>query len=239
MGTVHHPKLYSGKFEILNISLEGYQFTYNSPIAYDCYNKLGSTNHKQWVVSLFRDAPFKFSNNTVFTAIGWDTEVFTGPLNDKIDATGCVSLCSDLEIVSDNSCSGIGCCQASIPPGLKNLTMRVHSFENHSQVLGFNPCSYAFMVDKVHFKFSKSDLFNNSTYGGDHKKLVPVVVDWATSNQTCISAKGEPKNFACISDNSSCHDSANGLGYRCKGDVGYRGNPYLTGGCRGNFFECI
>lgn len=240
------PKLYWGDHhEVLNISLQGHQLTFNSFVAYDCYDKLGKRKREGAEIKLVgEDAPFTFSNDrTLFTAIGCDTEAFVGPYNNKSDATGCVSICSGLGIVLDN-CSGIGCCQAFIPPGLKNLSMVVDSFSNHSEVVDFNPCSYAFLVDKSEFNFNKSDLSNNSGYGdfGDHKKQVPVVVDWAISNQTCRSAKGDPKTFACISDNSSCHDSTIGflpLGYRCNCDEGYGGNPYLTGGCQGNFLESL
>ncbi|PPS14517.1 hypothetical protein GOBAR_AA06074 [Gossypium barbadense] len=54
----------------------------------------------------------------------------------------------------NGSCSGVGCCQVSIPSGLENLNMSVLSYYNHTRVWDCNPCSYAFVVDESKFNFS-------------------------------------------------------------------------------------
>lgn len=109
--------------------------------------------------------------------------------------------------------------------------MKATSSKNHSDVLGFNPCSFAFLIDQEKFKFSVTDLSRTSSY--NKTTLVPVVIDWAIGNGTCESARRDAATFACVSENSNSSDSSDGPGYRCSCSQGYRGNPYLKGGCKG------
>jgi hypothetical protein len=62
----------------------------------------------------------------------------------------------------------------------------------------------------------------------------PVVLDWAVGNETCPDAKKNLTSYACKAQPSECHNSTNGPGYRCNCPSGYKGNPYLVGGCQGN-----
>ncbi|RWR76961.1 Serine/threonine protein kinase [Cinnamomum micranthum f. kanehirae] len=219
-------KPFWGDLEILNISLQG-QLTFSSPVAKDCYNRSGETEGYDVSIELDDDAPFTLSSTrTIFAAIGCDSQAYIYPFIDRNDATGCLSTCQGMGMVENKSCSGIGCCQASIPSGVKNLVMRVRSFYNHSKVLDFNPCSYAFLIDKDHFEFSVDDLSVNTRYERDEP--VQVVLDWTIANQTCETARRDAKTFACKSENSLCNDTDHG--YRCYCRGGYRGNPYLNGG---------
>ncbi|RWR76957.1 putative wall-associated receptor kinase-like protein 16 [Cinnamomum micranthum f. kanehirae] len=242
-GSSNPAKPYWGALEILNISLQG-QLTFSSPVAEDCYNRSGNTESYYVFIGLDDDAPFTLSSTrTIFTAIGCDTEAYIYPFMDRNDTTGCLSICEGKRMVVNNSCSGIGCCQASIPSGVKKLRMEVDSFHNHSRVLEFNPCSYAFLIDKDHFEFSDKDMIVKNKYERDIP--VPVVVDWKIANETCETARRDEKTFACKSENSICNDT-DGLGYRCDCKQGYRGNPYLTGGdgcvdideCNENLHNC-
>ncbi|RWR76962.1 WAK-like protein [Cinnamomum micranthum f. kanehirae] len=218
-------KPYWGDLEILNISLQG-QLTFSSPVAKDCYDRSGETEVYDAFIELDDDGPFTISSTrTIFTAIGCDTKAYIGPSKGADYTTGCMSICRGKGMVVNNSCSGIGCCQASIPSGVKNVEMFLNSYYNHSRVLDFNPCSYAFLIDKDQFKFTINDLLVNNRYERDQQ--VPAVLDWRIANQTCKIARRNAKTFACKSENSFCNDT-DGLGYRCDCKQGYRGNPYLT-----------
>jgi hypothetical protein len=61
---------------------------------------------------------------------------------------------------------------------------------------------------------------------------------WAVSNLTCGIASQRSATYACISANSKCVNVTHGtlyLGYRCKCQPGFYGNPYVQDGCKGQF----
>ncbi|KAB1200029.1 Wall-associated receptor kinase 3 [Morella rubra] len=97
--------------------------------------------------------------------------------------------------------------------------------------MSFNPCSYAFVV--------KQDLFNFSSAYLDspvkQNRSVPVVLDWAIGNDTCVNARTR-LDYAC-GGHSTCYESDNCNGYLCKCKKGYDGNPYLPDGCQ-DIDEC-
>ncbi|KAJ1404803.1 Serine/threonine-protein kinase, active site [Sesbania bispinosa] len=103
--------------------------------------------------------------------------------------------------------------------------MQTWSWNNHSTVLDFNPCNYAFTVGEGYYNFSSMDLKKLE------KESVPLVLDWAVGNQRCKEAQYLSR-YACKAKNSVCHDSTNGIGYICKCKDGFMGNPYLHHGCQ-------
>ncbi|RWR78990.1 putative wall-associated receptor kinase-like protein 16 [Cinnamomum micranthum f. kanehirae] len=207
------PKLLLGSYEVVNITLQG-QLEVNNFISSDCNDESGSLYSSSWWMTLNRNAPFTFSyTRNKFTAIGCDTIALITGSSGRNFTSGCVSFCSDDGSVTNNSCSGIGCCQTPIPMGAKMFEVKVRSSKNHSEVLGFNPCSFAFLIDQEKFKFSVTDLSRTSSY--NKTTLVPVVIDWAIGNGTCESARRDAATFACVSENSNCSDSSDGPGYRC------------------------
>ncbi|XVF39218.1 hypothetical protein PTKIN_Ptkin01aG0017900 [Pterospermum kingtungense] len=223
--TFNPPRPFLGKFVLLNISLDG-QLRILTEVTYDCYDRFGRSSYLRRSLTLD-----KFSiNNTInkFTAIGCDTfalvRTFGGPSN---YATGCLSTCTSTSDPVDGSCSGIGCCQASIPKEAWGYDISVNSFENHSKVLAENPCNYAFVAEDDNYTFSKSDL---SGYVFQDRKF-PFTLDWTIGNTTCSESKKDTIKFAC-KENSKCLDSVIG-GYLCKCFDGFEGNPYLSNGCQG------
>ncbi|EHA8587312.1 putative Wall-associated receptor kinase 2, partial [Cocos nucifera] len=63
-------------------------------------------------------------------------------------------------------------------------------------------------------------------------QMVPVTLERAVGNKTCEESR-EEEGFACDSENSECHNSTDGLEYRCKCAPCNQGNPYIQGGCEG------
>ncbi|XP_035546997.1 wall-associated receptor kinase-like 22 [Juglans regia] len=178
---------------------------------------------------------FTISNTqNLFIAVGCDTYAFLyGNQNNENFSMGCMSICQNQSIVLNGSCSGMGCCWLEIPERLSNirLEVRTHSYRNHTKVLNFNPCSYAFVVKKQLFKFSPIYLSSLQI-----NRTIPMVLDWTIGNERCKYAQLKT-DYIC-GGNSTCDDPENGYGYRCQCKKGYEGNPYLPLGCK-DVDECI
>ncbi|EEE50613.1 hypothetical protein OsJ_30808 [Oryza sativa Japonica Group] len=121
--------------------------------------------------------------------------------------------------------------RVDIPPDITDNTVSFDGTYSHKRNLNFSPCDYAFLVEKDNYTFSTADLRM------DKNRTMPVRLDWAIrDNLTCSQARktaAQVGGYACVSDNSDCHDSTNGPGYVCKCNSGYDGNPYLPNGCIG------
>ncbi|MBA0797904.1 hypothetical protein Gohar_008557, partial [Gossypium harknessii] len=147
-------KPFFGNLEVINISTDG-QLRILSNTSYDCYN----TSYKNWLFYSFWLSEFSINNNkNKFTAIGCDTSAVVQDLYGQRYATGCLSLCNNITDVPNGSCSGIGCCQTSIPKDVRSYNISLESYANHTNVLSENPCSYAFVAEVDSYTFSASDL---------------------------------------------------------------------------------
>uniref|UniRef100_A0A2K1R4F8 Protein kinase domain-containing protein n=1 Tax=Populus trichocarpa TaxID=3694 RepID=A0A2K1R4F8_POPTR len=164
----------------------------------------------------------------VFTGIGCDTSAQV--INkDRTYGAACLSICTEnVSLLENNPCSGSGCCQTSIPRGLKSLNISTSSYNNHANVSDFNPCGFAFLVDRSSLKLSDWPLSRKPKYGND-AYATDVVIEWVVKNETCEKAN-KTSAYACGS-NANCTDSEN-QGYRCLCEKGFEGNPYLQDGCQ-------
>ncbi|KAL7263053.1 hypothetical protein ACSBR1_001264 [Camellia fascicularis] len=228
------PYLRHGNVQVTNISLEEGELGIMNYISRNCYDRLGTPLQSN-INALLNASNFSISSTkNKFTAIGCDTYAYLRVLESEsfVFATGCVSSCMSISYVPDDgSCSGIGCCQTSIPKRLSHIEIRASSFSNHTNVSNFNPCSYAFVVEEDAFNFSKTYLQNFT------KDMVPLVLDWGIwDNETCDEAKRNLTSYAC-GDHSDCYKAEIGHGYLCKCSEGYKGNAYLSDGCK-DIDEC-
>ncbi|XVF39220.1 hypothetical protein PTKIN_Ptkin01aG0018100 [Pterospermum kingtungense] len=223
--TFHPPKPFYGNIEVLNISLDG-QLRILMFGIYDCYDQSGPSSSRIWASLQLAKFPI---NNTInkFTAIGCDTIATVEGLDGRNYATGCLSICSNISDAINGSCSGIACCETTIPPGARSYNITLTSTDNHSFVLSENPCSYAFLAEVGAYTFSNSDLRRDNFTDLNF----PVTVDWTIGDINCSEAKKDTTNFTCM-ENSECVDLEIG-GYLCNCLEGFDGNPYLSNGCQG------
>ncbi|XP_074562313.1 wall-associated receptor kinase 2-like, partial [Curcuma longa] len=228
--------------EVLNISLVKGQVRMLNHISSACYNpNYDNVTYSEWRLNL-RDTPYRFSDqHNKFTAIGCDTSAYI--IDDHHDRgrnsyqSGCVSMCENEQSIVDDSCSGMGCCQTSIPKNLQYYKVWFDGDFNNSDTWRFSRCSYAVLLEADWFRFQTSYITTNQFMQTNNSHRVPVVTDWAIGNETCEVAKLNLTSYACISNNSVCIDSSNGPGYLCNCSKGYQGNPYVSNGCQ-DINEC-
>ncbi|KAI3918186.1 hypothetical protein MKX01_041506 [Papaver californicum] len=199
-----------------------------------CYNRLGDTVLNLSIsdtMSLF-ETSFTFSDtkNKLFSVgCGGSGLTFGYKRLDQNVSTSssCDSWCYSMEDVSEEACDGGGCCQVSILKRLKEIATGLIWDPNTTDTnfLSFNPCSYTFVADYEQFTFSASDLM------AEPNRDIPVAFDWAIGNMTCEESRKDTTTFAC-QENTHCSDSDNNPGYRCTCLEGYKGNPYLSPGCK-------
>ncbi|CAM0901505.1 unnamed protein product [Alopecurus aequalis] len=240
--TTNPPRLFTGNVRIANITLEKAQMVVYSYLTYSCNVPTGAPFTQNMSLSVV--PPFLVSpSENVFTAIGCDSVATLNGHTNTTYLTGCITTCASVNDTGKDGapCTGQGCCQASITPGLTELNV---AWEEIPYPVPGNPCQYAFVATKGWYTFSREDLIGNMTFANKHHDdVVPVVLDWAVMNATCPPAtKGDgDKNVpygACVSTNSYCVNASNDAqGYFCNCSKGYTGNPYRKGGCI-NINEC-
>ncbi|XP_022765900.1 wall-associated receptor kinase 2-like [Durio zibethinus] len=231
--TFNPPKAFldTDNVEVLDIALDG-QLRIQNWVRYDCYGPKGSLSYLEGGL-IFAKFTLSRTRNKL-TAVGCDTYVFIeGYLESgQRYSTGCVSFCNKTTDVTNGSCSGTGCCLQDIPERATSYGLSFQSYTNHADILSFNPCSYAFVVEDGAYTFTIPDLYG---YNMRYKEF-PLILDWTIGNQTCKEAKKELENYVC-KENSACIDPENGSGYLCKCLDGFQGNPYLSNGCQ-DINEC-
>ncbi|KAL4557915.1 hypothetical protein LXL04_036109 [Taraxacum kok-saghyz] len=232
--TLNPPKLFliRSQFEFEIYSISNSEIKVSNLIAYNCYDKSGyepaENSYETW--QDLDNSPFTYSEKNRFTIIGCDTLVLIRAMSGVDFASSCVGSCNKQSDVSNDECSGIGCCQTSIPKGAKSYDATL-LFLNRTEVRSFNPCSYGFLGEQDSFRFrGEDDLFKVDELW-DRISSLPVVVDWVIGGNGSCTEATECKG------NSDCHDGEMG-GYTCICKQGYQGNPYLDPGCK-DINECL
>ncbi|KAF8022387.1 hypothetical protein BT93_F0042 [Corymbia citriodora subsp. variegata] len=217
------PRLLLGHIPIRKISVEDSTMVVSQPEIYDCYDKDSTLTNSSGdlfinVIS-FPQYRLSYTRNNLIV-LGCDTYALMAD-KDEMFRSGCISYCNNsVDLAKETNCSGLGCCQASIPKGLKTLHIRLFSFDEHKSVWQFNPCGVAFVGDRKSFNISNRTLPTTENLG----KRTDLVLDWMIGwNVTCEQAMLNQSSYAC---NTDCKDYADGPGYRCFCKDGYKGNPY-------------
>ncbi|RCV33179.1 hypothetical protein SETIT_7G061900v2 [Setaria italica] len=228
-------KTFLGNVEVLNISIQNSTARMRVTMASSCYNT--STKDMDYNARALNltGTPYRLSDTAnKFTVVGCRTLAYIAD-QDNVGkyASGCVSICrrGDVSILTDGSCSGIGCCQTAIPKGLQYYKVWFDEGFNTSQIYDISHCSYAALVEASNFTFS-TRYATSSAFYDTYGRKPPLVVDWAIGNGTCEEARNKPGSYACVSSNSQCFNSTNGPGYVCNCSKGFQGNPYLVDGCQ-------
>ncbi|CAA6659209.1 unnamed protein product [Spirodela intermedia] len=224
-------------YEIVNISVTG-ELRIKGSTGFDCYDTRGNNNYSFPQVDVAK-LPFTFSHTrNKFVVVGCDTDAYIWDQYGTRYSGGCMSYCESLESFRDipngSSCSGLGCCEVSIPRGINNYTTDMSSYYGYNYSMDFNHCGFIFLAEQGQYTFSVSDLSSDRL----ETQTLPIVLDWSIGGQTCEEAKkNRTVPYACRSDNSHCIKSNNGAGYLCQCSTGYQGNPYLPRGCH-DIDEC-
>ncbi|XP_047979116.1 wall-associated receptor kinase 2-like [Salvia hispanica] len=224
------PRLLYGNIPFFDISDDRCRIS--NVVARKCYDRAGSPTQQNIASSDIRETPLSYSPLNKFTVIGCDDVALVTGEGSRNFTSGCVTVCSRAEDVIGGSCSGIGCCQISLPNGLQYYETTIDSLSNHTNISDFGQCSYSFFGEENRFKFRGAADLSDPNFMQRVKDTVPIVLDWAIGNATCDQAAAAA-DYACKA-NSACVDSTTSLGgYRCRCDSGYEGNPYLDPGCIG------
>ncbi|KAL8509214.1 hypothetical protein ACS0TY_016409 [Phlomoides rotata] len=202
------------------------QVKIKNSVAALCHSESGNITRIETVAINLTATPYSFSDSNKFIVVGCDD---LAVLDGGNFSSGCLSVCSPSSNLTDGFCNGIGCCETSMPKGMKTIKTEVESRNNHTGVFEFDRCGYAFLADQGRFQFQRSD-FEDLGFQNRTVENVPIAIDWAIGNRSCDQVM-KSAGFAC-KNHSSCVDSDAGLGgYRCNCTEGYEGNPYLTPGC--------
>ncbi|TVU17320.1 hypothetical protein EJB05_33344, partial [Eragrostis curvula] len=251
-GTYDPPKLFldNGGAEVLNISPEHGTLHIDNGITRLTGSNLYSNT---WGIPLDTNIFTVSASLNKFVVIGCGFQ-FRVRLPDAEDmVVACASSClhGHSAVATDGACSGVGCCETSMP-GARNLySFDLIPFDAGNclpmPALLFN--ATVVVVDKAWWDSEDHGILlqkaalnsldiSRGLPGSEQPVKTKAVVNWKFSNLSCAEAQGS-SDFGCLSDNSYCRDryTNRSSGHLCHCRHGFEGNPYIPNGCQ-DIDEC-
>ncbi|KAL5201468.1 hypothetical protein ABZP36_035822 [Zizania latifolia] len=206
---------------------------------------VGYDDGSPYVVSETRNRLLVTGCNIQFTLVGTSLNVIIG----------CSSFCSiddhwaNSVIIPRDKCSGVGCCQTTIPIGRPNYNVQFFDQVDTSRDKFGEVPNAVRIAEMGWFEQHAAELLNKSLTDTSLKMPVPVVLEWAVASYPVIlsgvpqydnsSCPTNTPKSACKSLNSYCKNATGNYrsGYVCRCKEGYEGNPYLADGCQ-DIDEC-
>jgi hypothetical protein len=119
-------------------------------------------------------SPFLLSpSDNVFTALGCRSTARLKGQSDDPYLTGCITTCERANDTGDDGapCRGHGCCEASLTPGLWQVSVTWNKDEQGKNPVPDNPCQYAFLAKKgwyvnyfLSFNYQQEGIKNSVLY---------------------------------------------------------------------------
>jgi hypothetical protein len=144
------PRPYEGNVEVLGLSLETGEMRVLASVSSRCYKSYNATSQIITEVNTILMVSSQLLISTTrneFTATGCNTVAL---LSSSSYYTGCITSCVSVDAAAQDGdkCTGLGCCQTSIPGNLSNIAVAWGKPRNSNSVWRYSPCSNAFVAEK-------------------------------------------------------------------------------------------
>ncbi|CAK9158596.1 unnamed protein product [Ilex paraguariensis] len=167
-----------GELFVLDLSLD-YIRVGGGSMAIDCFNDSG-TNSIGLNYKLNLRFSFSHTQNK-FVAVGCDIFAYIIDPKSANYTSGCVSLCHNdtARPILGLSCSGVGCCQTTIPNDISSFDLQIISMNTFNHSWSSHPCTAAFVAQKD---------FSSYRRGIEMYPFIPTVLSWSIGNVSCDEA---------------------------------------------------